>query len=172
MSCGLVTTIARGCLNDAGGVKTIYVAEWGRVSVTQASSGNVTAIAMTGGSKFLEYQMEKAQGNFTETSTHSEANGTTVYAQVLTVPINGTSQAKDFALKLTGYNRLMIIVQTNNDEYWLMGLTGAYMNTNVKTTGTALGDKKGYNLTFNATEPQPANVIDSSVIAAIITAAV
>lgn len=171
MPCGLTSTIARDCLSDSGSVKTIYVAEWSRVAVTQGSSGNVTAITMTGATKFLEYQMEKGQGNFTETGTHSEANGTTVYNQVLTVPINGTSAAKDFTLRLTGYNRLMIIVQTNNDEYWLMGLTGAYMNSNVKTTGTALGDKKGYTLTFNAAEPKPANVIDTAVIASIIQTA-
>lgn len=172
MSCGLTSTIARDCLDASGSIETIYVAEWSRVSsVTENTSGQVTAISMTGNSKFLEYQIEKGVGNFTQTSTHSKENGTTVYDQVLTIPINKTSLTKDFILKLTGYNRLMIIVKDNNGEYKLMGRTGANMTQNVSTTGTALGDKQGYTLTFNAQEKQFAGTIDSSVISGIITSA-
>lgn len=172
MSCGLTSTIARDCLNAVGGITTFYVAEWSRVSsVTENSSGQVTAITMTGGSKFLEYQIEKAQGSFTQTSTTAKENGTTTYLQALTVPINKTSLTKDFILKLTAYNRLMIIVLDNNGEYKLMGKTGAFLITNESTTGTALGDKQGYTLTFNADEPVYAGTVDSSVISGIITAA-
>lgn len=172
MACGLINTIARDCLNALGSIETIYVAEWSRVaSITENSSGQVTAISMTAPSKFLEYQLEKGTGNFTQTANHSKDNGTTVYDQVLTVPINKTSLTKDFILKLTGHNRLMIIVKDNNGEYKLMGRTGANMTQNVSTTGTALGDKQGYTLTFNAQEGSYAGTVDSSVISSIITTA-
>lgn len=172
MACGLTSTIARGCYDAVGGIETIYVAEYGRVaSITVNSSGDVSAISMTGASKFYEYQIEKGTGNFTQTGTTNPANGTTVYDQVLTVPINKTSSAKDFILKLTAYNKLMIIIKDNNGEYKLMGKTGAFLGTNASNTGTALGDTQGYALTFNAQEPAYANTVDSSVISGIITAA-
>ncbi len=172
MPCGLTQTIARGCLDAVGSIETIYVAEWSRVaSVTENSSGQVTAITMAGNSKFLEYQVEKGTGNFTQTQNSSKDNGTTFFDQVLTIPVNKTSLLKDLALKLTGYNRLMIIVKDNNGEYKLMGKTGANMTTNVSTTGTALGDKQGYTLTFNAQEASYAGTVDSSVISGITQAA-
>lgn len=171
-TCGMIGTIARDCLSAVGGIKTIYVAEWGRVaSVTQNSSGQVTAITMTGDSKFLEYQIEKGVGNLSWPSATSKENGTTVYTHTLTIPINYATNAKDFKLKITAYNRLMIIVLDNNDDYRLMGLTGANMTVGGGTTGTGLGDKNGYSLTFVADEPSFPPVIDSAVISAIITAA-
>lgn len=172
-TCGIIGTIVRDCLSAVGGIKTIYVAEWNRVSsVVQNASGQVTAITMVGGSTFLEYQIEKGVGNLSWPSAISKENGTTVYTQTLTIPINYATNAKDFKLKITGYNRLMIIVLDNNGDYRLMGLTGANMTVGGGTTGTALGDKNGYTLTFVADEPSFPPVIDTSVIAAIVTAAV
>ena len=172
MGCGLTTTIARDCYNAVGGIDTIYVAEFDRVaSVTENSSGDVSSITMTGSSKFYEYKIEKGTGNFTQTGATNPANGTTFYEQALTVPINKTSSTKDFILKLTAYNKLMIIVKDNNGEYKLMGRTGAYLGSNVSNTGTALGDANGYTLTFNAQEPAYAGTVDSSAISTIIQSA-
>jgi hypothetical protein len=159
-------------LDATGGVETIYVIESGRLgTVTETASGNITGITPVGGSKFLEYQAEKLQGNFSQVQTVNPANGTTFYEQTLTWPINKMSSTKDLILKLTGYNRLAIIMKFNTGDYYLMGRTGAYMTSNTATTGTALGDKQGYTLTFTAQEKLHAQYIDSSIISAIITSA-
>lgn len=172
-TCGLIGTIAKECLDAVGGVKTFYVAEFSRVSsVTQNASGQVTAISMVGNSKFLEYAIEKGVGKFTWPSVHSPTNGTTSYAQNLTVPMNKVSNLKDYKLKITGYNTLMIIVKLADDTYRLMGLTGANMISGGGDSGDVVGSKNGYNLVFAADEPSFPPEIDSAAVTSIITAAI
>jgi hypothetical protein len=49
------------------------------------------------------------------------------------------------------------------DQFFLMGLTqGADVTAGTVSSGSALGDFNGYNLTFEAMEVSPANFLDVS----------
>jgi len=59
--------------------------------------------------------------------------------------------------------RLAIIVQDNNDNYFVMGHTrGAELSGGTLTTGTAIGDLAGYTLEFTAEEAIPAPFHDTA----------
>jgi hypothetical protein len=54
------------------------------------------------------------------------------------------------------------------DQFFLMGLTqGADVTAGTVSSGSALGDFNGYNLTFEAMEVSPANFLDVSTEAAL-----
>jgi hypothetical protein len=63
----------------------------------------------------------------------------------------------------------MVIVLDMNGDYWLLGENnGMAMGDGVGTYGTAMADKTGYELNFNAMEGEDAKQVTSGLIAALI----
>ena len=55
-------------------------------------------------------------------------------------------------VKLLAYGRPQILIEDNNGKVWMMAEEfGAEMNATA-STGSSLGDKSGYELTFSAME--------------------
>ena len=62
---------------------------------------------------------------------------------------------------------LLIIVKDQNGKYWLLGqVNGMSMAASIAQTGTAYGDRNGYELNFEGAEPAPANEILYSAFSA------
>ena len=58
---------------------------------------------------------------------------------------------------------LHIIVQTQNDDYWLVGkVNGANLLTSASATGQAFGDLNGYTIGLVGTEPSMVQEITST----------
>ena len=57
--------------------------------------------------------------------------------------------------------RPRVIVETRNHQFFMMGLDqGADVTAGSISSGTAMGDFNGYNLTFTAMERTPANFMN------------
>jgi hypothetical protein len=90
-------------------------------------------------------------------------NGTVFYTQVLSLVLNKPVAADITEVQNLAKGRLAIVVQDNNDNYFVLGHTrGAELTGGSIATGTALGDLNGYTLEFTGEEAIPAPFLDST----------
>jgi len=80
--------------------------------------------------------------------------------------------AKRNNILLLASTSMHVIVQTQNGEYWWLGLAnGAEVTTTTTSAGTAYGDLNGYNLTVTGLEPVSAHLLSDAAFATLTTAA-
>jgi hypothetical protein len=100
----------------------------------------------------------------TETLNASIENGSIFYTPEVTFTINKLQVAVRNELRLLVRNRVIVIVQDNNNRYWLLGsANGLEATAGTAGTGTAFGDRSGYELTLTGMEPDPMFSIASTV---------
>jgi len=158
MSCSLTTGYALGCRDSIGGIKAIYVKPINATgSVNTNGSGLVTGFTPTSVSgSWFEYDLTKATSSMTETLNASTENGTLFYTPEVTFTINKLQTAVRNELRLLARNRLLVIVQDNNNRYWVLGAAnGLEASAGTAGTGTAFGDRSGYEMTLTGMEPDP-----------------
>ena len=149
------------CKDAIGGVKRIWAREFdadifGTVSNGALSQAESAAV-------FRSFEVTKNSSYLTETVTASVENGTVFYSQEVSFTFPKLTAADQAQLQQFGKGRLIIIVQDNNDNYWLVGVRrAAELTGGTASTGTAYGDVNGYQLTFTAEEPIPAPSLTKS----------
>ena len=155
MSCSLTTGYALGCRDSVGGIKTIYVQSFIPTGSCNANlSGAVTGFTGYASGGFFEYDLTKATSSMTETLNASVENGTLFYTPEVTFTINKLQVAVRNELRLLARNRLLVIVQDNNNRYWVLGAAnGLEASAGTAGTGTAFGDRSGYEMTLTGMEP-------------------
>ena len=125
------------------------------------SSGEIpdSAAALT----LKDYVSPKNSSSLTQTVNASVENGTVFYTQVLSLVLNKPVAADITEVQNLAKGRLAIVVQDNNDNYFVLGHTrGAELTGGSIATGTALGDLNGYTLEFTGEEAIPAPFLDST----------
>lgn len=168
MACALTTGYKLGCRDNVGGITEVRLIAFNSVTGTIVfdASGMVTGAFPA--TSFFKYEVPKGAGQFTETVNASTENGTIFYQQELTFPINRMTQLVRNELRLLGLNRLMAIVTDRNGKYWLLGQSNGIDQTGgTAQTGTAMGDRGGYEMTFTGMEETPCREVSSSIIAAL-----
>jgi len=163
MSCALTTGYTLGCRDSVGGIKTIYVQGWNATG-TVNTNGSGTVTGFTGfSSGFYEYDLTKATSSMTETLNASIENGSLYYTPEVTFTINKLQVAVRNELRLLARNRLLVIVQDNNNRYWVLGAAnGLEATAGTAGSGTAFGDRSGYEMTLTGMEPDPMLLIVST----------
>lgn len=171
MACELQQDFAlSACKEGVGGVATMYVANWDKVDWANATETNglYTALAMLNvGDQFFTYDLVKQTSNFTETITASVENGTVFYEQLFTLIWNTMDLNKRNELLLLARANTAVIFATNEETptYWLMGVkNGVDVNGGTTNSGTAFGDRNGYEITFQGLEPEPVFEVDAALI--------
>jgi len=172
MACSNLTAgFTLDCNDSNGGVEKIFIANGPVESITE-SAGVVTAITVGGSAltpaDFFEFEVPRQTSSFTETHTVSQENGTLFYDQALTAVFNKMEATKRNELLLMGQATNMVAVfKDNNGKYWSVGLErGAYMTSGTSTSGTAYGDRNGYEIVISGTEVEPSYEITSSIVEA------
>jgi hypothetical protein len=65
---------------------------------------------------------------------------------------------------------LLVIVQDNNNRYWVLGAAnGLEATAGTAGTGTAFGDRSGYEMTLTGMEPDPMLSIASTTFTPLAT---
>jgi len=106
----------------------------------------------------------------TETLNASIENGSVFYTPEVTFTINKLQVAVRNELRLLARNRLLVIVQDNNNRYWLLGsANGLEATAGTAGTGTAFGDRSGYEMTLTGMEPDPMLLIASTTFTPLAT---
>ena len=172
MSCALTSGYALGCRNSVGGIKNVRLAPFAGTKVETNGSGTVSGVNMTPASGFYLFELPKQTSQFTETITGSTENGTIFYQQDLQIVLNRMSVALRNQILLLAQQRLIAIVEDRNGVYWMLGAqNGLELNTGTSQTGTAMGDRNGYDLTLTALEEQPMLLVTGSIVAGITNSA-
>ena len=106
----------------------------------------------------------------TETLNASIENGTLFYTPEVTFTINKLQVAVRNELRLLARNRLIVIVQDNNSRYWLLGaVNGLEATAGTAGTGTAFGDRSGYEMTLSGMETMPMLAVAAATFSASAT---
>lgn len=172
MACNTsLTSIPKSCLNNAGGLKKIYIAPTEFITSTTELDGTVTAISMTASQSFMEYDFAKNSASYTEEAAIDQTAGSTFYTTTLTLNIarREVSKRQSLGLLSAGQRDLSIIVQDANGLYWFMGYEESANLTGLgEGSGAAKADGSKYLLTFLAEETEQMPEVDSSIIAALL----
>lgn len=170
----LTGAIAKSCSTNTGGIRKMFIADFENVS-TITSSGSpakISAITMSGATKFYEFEFNRNTSSFEEAVTVNLENGTTFFNQTVRLELARRESAKRDAIEklVAGQKQLMIIVLDSNGLYWLFGqVEGAYATEITGGSGVAKTDKNGYSIAMTAEEPAQAFEVDSTVISGIVT---
>jgi hypothetical protein len=106
----------------------------------------------------------------TETLNASIENGSIYYTPEVTFSINKLQVAVRNELRLLARNRLLVIVQDNNNRYWVLGAAnGLEATAGTAGSGTAFGDRSGYEMTLTGMEPDPMLLIVSTTFTPLAT---
>jgi hypothetical protein len=165
MACAIDSIITLDCNDGVGGIEWVAVTEVDNIATfTADSSGNVSALTLSGGKYFYKISLIKEKGSVTVTGNDSTSTSASSWSQVLTFTTNKMSANQRRFFQLLAYNRLCVIVKDRNGNYLLIGKTGATLTQNEATTGTAFGDFNGRTITITSNEPLPEYYVASNQI--------
>ena len=172
MACSNLTAgFTLDCNDSNGGIDKIFIANGPVESITQ-SSGTITAITVGGSalsaSDFYDFDVPRQTSSFTETINVSQENGTVYYDQALTMIFNKMEAAKrDQILLMAQATDMIVVFKDNNDKYFSVGVErGAFMTAGSSVSGTAYGDRNGYEIVIGGLEASPIFTVDSSIVEA------
>lgn len=143
--------ITLDCTNSLGGIKTVYIANYGDVDgqPTVGEGGMITGITMSGDTKFKPYQFRKQTGSMTSTLTVDETAGVNYVSTELSLVFTKMETAKRVEMSALAIGQLAVIVEDSNGKYWYLGYDD-YVSATAGggNTGTAKGDGNNYTLTL------------------------
>jgi hypothetical protein len=170
MTCVLTTGRTLACRDSIGGIKEVYISELdNKNSIVAATEGLISTFTLDNGKQFWTLGLVKETSNFAEKIAPSTENGTLFYETTLNLIFNKRDVATRNLVKLMAQNRLMIIILDRNGVYWLMGEeNGAEMIESSSMTGTAMGDRNGYEINFIAKEAQPMSQVTTGLVAVLL----
>lgn len=176
MSCYISSGVDLGCSDGIGGIKSIWV-----LGASGATAPDVTAVAITGttgpitgitgSGVWYNFELKRNTSSLSQNTTKNFENGTIYWEQVLTAVLFKYDQDKRNQLLVLGQNdQIQIVAVDQNDtQYYLGQVNGMYLSGGSAATGTAFGDRNGFELIFTGQESAPANVV-SGVLSTIFAA--
>lgn len=163
MACELSAGFLLDCKESIGGIKAIYLQQHADF-LTGINVDNNDEINTLPTATVYKYICPKHTGSFTEEVASSVENGTIFYTQTVTATFFKLTTLRRKQLEILGKNRLVVFVQDNNDNIWMIGrMDGAEVTAASTATGVAKGDLNGYTITFTAEEKNKAYRLESFV---------
>ena len=163
--------ITLDCSHSLGGIKTVYIANYGDVESVSAdtSSGKIVSVTMAASAKFKPYQFRKQTGSMTSTLTVDETAGVNYVSTELSLVFTKMETAKRLELSALSIGQLAVIVEDSNGVYWYLGKDD-YVSVSAggAQTGVAKGDGNNYTLTLRDESDTYPFEIDKSAVDSII----
>ena len=164
MACDITSGRELPCKDGIGGIKNVYFANYGSVSVSEEADDSVLATAFAGDT-FYKYDINNGASSLTQNIQSNRENGTTAFEQVLELTLPRLSKEDNYEIKLIAFGRPHIVVEDYNSNFWFVGKeNGADVTGGSIVTGAAMGDLAGYTLTLTSMERKPANYIDGDFL--------
>jgi hypothetical protein len=162
MACELTAGFLLDCKDTIGGIKAIYLQQHADFLTGVTADSGTEEIDALPTASIYKYICPKHTGGFTEEVASSVENGTIFYTQTVTSTFFKLSAPRRKQLELLGKNRLVVFVQDNNDNIWMVGrFDGAEVTAASTATGVAKGDLNGYTITLTAEEKNKAYRLES-----------
>jgi len=122
---------------------------------------------------FFKYDQLKETSSLTETINSSVQNGSIYYTPEVTIVMSKLDATKRNEIKLLAQNRLVAIVETNDEtpSFFVCGVTtGLEVSAGTASTGTAYADLQGFSITLSGMEAAPMLQLDPATSAALASA--
>ena len=164
MACDISRGRLEPCKNSIGGLKAVYFVNFGDLGAITYDIDDTDVIdSIDGTPDAYKYDL-KGDSTYEETINSDRNTGTSFFTQTLTLNLKKLTKADHKELKLLIHGRTHVIVEDNNGNLFIAGLTrGMDVTGGSITTGAALGDMSGYSLTLEGEEPVPANFLGVSL---------
>lgn len=165
MACDISNGRLEACKDGISGLDAVYFINYGinyPTDVTfSATPGQEDVITDVAGITNLYKWELKGANSFEQTIQTSRDNGTTFFEQTVVAQFKVLDITTHKTVKLLAYGRPHIVVRTRSGNYFLAGLErGCDVTAGTISSGTAMGDFNGYNLTFTGMENIPAPFLD------------
>lgn len=139
------------CSHSLGGIKTVYIANYGDVTDIQLDTeGNViSGLTMASGTTFHPYQFRKQTGSMTSTLTVDETVGVNYVSTELSLVFTKMETQKRIEISALSIGQLAVIVEDSNGIFWYLGKDD-YVSATAGggQTGVSKGDGNNYTLTL------------------------
>lgn len=158
--------ITLDCTNSMGGIKTVYIANYGDVVDIEAVDGEITSIVMgleigpdgepikdeegnTKPATFKPYQFRKQTGSMTSTLNVDETTGLNYVSTELSLVFTKMETKKRLELAALSIGQLAVIVEDCNGMFYYLGKDD-YVSASAggANTGTSKSDANSYTLTL------------------------
>lgn len=171
MPCAITSGYTIDCRENIGGLKAVYIAEFGNISGVTEVSGLVTGITKATGKRFYKFEVPRATANTTSNATGSEENGSLFYTHSVVFPLNKRDSTTANVVRTLAKAKVMVVTLDMDGNYRMFGKgNGLYLASTENGSGTAAGDRNGYNITLTGVEPDDFLQVSASVGAALETA--
>jgi hypothetical protein len=166
MACTSLTTIAKDCFNNTGGLKGIWIFDMEDIVapiVTVSLTGLVTSMSI--GAAPTAYFLKPYTANYTEVTAEEFTNGNATTTTTIALAFNRREATKSRSLKIMGEGQryLGALLLDGNGIYWLA--TDVRLSEVGEGSGTTRTDGSKYSVTF-ISENDDTNYVVSDVDAA------
>jgi len=176
MPCDITSGYAIDCRDSIGGIDAIYLIENSAlydasgVSRVTYASGVVTAITKDTGKKFYKFEVPRATAMASNNITASQENGTLFFTHMVSFPINSRSATVRNIITTLAKNRVTFVTKNMDGTYNMFGQGfGLFLDTSEGGTGTALGDRSGFQLSFSSQEAEDYLIVPANIAATLET---
>lgn len=169
------------CRNSAGGVQRFYIANTADIvksSIHKGTDGVIDEIEITD-NKLYAYVPYTDSASWSENINVAPENGTIFYEQVANMVLGANQQAlRNIVDELGKAANIVVFVRDNNDRLWMIGdpygKRMTWLSGGDSASGTAYGDRNGWNLNITCRNSEPAREVvpanDSKLAASIASA--
>ena len=174
MSCSQVLNgIAADCQTNVGGVREVYIANYGDVTAVtlDETSNMIKTITMADTAKFKKYAFKKNTSSMTSTLNVDPANGVNFVQTDLTVVFAKQETVKRMEIAKLSLGELRVIVLDANGKYWFLGQEEFVSATSGSAeTGTNRTDGNKYQIVLTDYSSSYPYEVDPSIVADLIAA--
>lgn len=172
MACSQVLNgIAADCQTNVGGVREVYIANYGDVTTIEVddSSNMIKTITMADSAKFKKYAFKKNTSSMTSTLNVDPANGVNFVQTDLTVVFAKQETVKRMEIAKLSLGELRVIVLDANGKYWFLGQEEFVSATSGSAeTGTNRSDGNRYSIVLTDYSSSYPYEVDPSIVAGIV----
>ena len=152
MACALTKGRLLPCKAAFGGIKAVYLADFGEITGLTFASGTFIATIAGTNLSWMKYDL-KGNSSLETTVTSSRENGTTFYTQTLNMTLTFLDAVTQNQLQIVALGRPYAVVEDYYGNFFLCGYeNGMEVTGGTVVTGAAAGDLSGFTLTMEGME--------------------
>lgn len=172
MACTIAAGRIEQCKDSVSGLRNIYFINYqiepSHVTYDVTNTDLITAV--TNVDSLYKFELKSTENSFEQTINSDRNNGTTFFTQTLNIKLKKQDIATSKSIKLLSYGRPHVVVQTNSNQFFLMGLNhGADVTAGALSSGSDMASFNGYSLTLEAQEECYANFLNAATESAMVS---
>lgn len=172
MSCvQTLNGIAADCQTNVGGVREIYIANYGDVTAVEVdeTTNMIDTITMAASAKFKKYAFKKNTSSMTSTLNVDPANGINFVQTDLSLVFAKQETVKRMEIAKLSLGELRVIVLDANGKYWFLGMEEFVSATaGTAETGTNRTDGNRYTLVLTDYSASYPYEVDPTIVAGLV----